>query len=208
MYCFCNGIKYGHQTYGPHSPLGLEGKYQVGTEESVAFWYGTPHVRLIQTDELNIGNAASEAAHDYGAEGDVQRLQGAYWYDGEFNNVLFATPAIVDDGISFTGGSNFTVAVSPNNRGVRLRRRCNKSNNRQEGRVFINGSAVRERPWYSVDFEGTYRGIQWFDSDFDIPARYTKGKSKLEVRIEFSSSKTGRWDEYHYWVYSYTEPSW
>jgi len=207
MYCFYNGIKYGHQTYGPHSPLGLEGKYQIGKEESVAFWYGTPHRRLIQTDELDIGNADSENAHGYRAEGDVQRLQGAYWYDGELNNVLFATPAIVDDGISFTGESNFNVAVSSDNRGVRVRRRCNKANNRQEGRVFIDGSLVTERPWYSVDYERTYRNIQWFDSDFDVPARYTQGKGRIAVRIEFSSSKTGRWDEYHYWVYSYIEPA-
>ena len=207
MYCFSSGVKYGHQTYGAHSPLGHEGMYQVGTEESVAFWYGIPQRQLTQTDELDVGNSDSEAAHGYQAEGDVQRLRGAYWYDGEFNNVLFTTPAIVDDGISFTGESRFTVAVSPNNHGVRLRRRCDKANNRQEARVFIDGNLVTERPWYSVGYERTYRNIRWFDSDFEVPARYTKGKSKIAVRIEFSGSKTGRWDEYRYWVYSYRDLS-
>jgi hypothetical protein len=201
MYCFSSGIKYGHQTYGPHTPLGHEGMYQTGTEESVTFWYKNFRSRMIQTDEVDVGNLQSEAAHAYRAEGNVQRVKGAYWYDGEFNNVLFKTPATVDDGVSFTGSSTFTVAISPENRGVRLRRRCDKENNRQEARVFIDGRLVTERPWYSVDYEKTYRDIRWFDSDFDVPEKYTRGKSKITIRIEFVSSKTGRWDEYHYWTY-------
>jgi hypothetical protein len=204
MYCFSSGIKHGHQTYGPHTPLGDEGHYRVGTEESVTFWYGHLWPQLIQTDELDVGNLQSEGMHGYKAEGDVVRTNGAWWYDGEFNNVLFKTPAIVDDGVSFTDSSSFTVGISADNLGVRLRRRCDKANNRQEARVFIDGQLVTERPWYTVDYEKTYRNIRWFDSDFEVPERYTGGKSKINVRIEFVSSETGRWDEYHYWVYSYS----
>ncbi len=203
-YCFSSGIKYGHQTYGPHSPQGHEGYYRVGTEESVTFWYGNLRPRLVQTDELDVGNLESQEAHEYHAEGDVRQISGAWWYDGEYNNVLFKTPAIADSGVSFTNRSTFTVAISPDNQGVRLRRRCDKANNRQEARVYIDGQLVTERPWYSVDFEKTYRGIRWFDSDFEVPAKYTKGKATITVRIEFVSSQTGHWDEYHYWVYSYS----
>jgi hypothetical protein len=204
MYCFSDGVKYGHQTYGPHSPLGFKGQYRVGTEESVTFWYGRSQPRLIKTDEMDVRNLQSEAAHDYHVEGDVRHERGSWWYDGEFNDVLFKTPAITDDGVSFTNSSTFTVAISPANQGVRLRRRSDKANNRQEARVFIDGHLVTERPWYSVDYEKTYRGIRWFDSDFEVPAKYTQGKSKMTVRIEFVSSRTGRWDEYHYWVFSYS----
>ncbi|HTB82630.1 MAG TPA: DUF2961 domain-containing protein [Candidatus Sulfotelmatobacter sp.] len=203
MYCFSSGIKYGHQTYGPHTPMGHEGKYQVGTEESVAFWYGSAHPQLVQTDEVDAGNLRSERKHAYAAEGDVQPVKGKWWYDGEFNNILRKTAAIKDDGVSFTGSSTFTVAISPKNEGVRLRRRCDKANNRQEARVYIDGQLVTERPWYSVDFEKTYRDIRWFDSDFEVPKSYTRGKNKITVRIEFVSSQTGRWDDYHDWVYSY-----
>jgi hypothetical protein len=203
IYCFSTGIKFGHQTYGPHSPAGFEGAYHVGTEESVTFWYGVQRPRLAQTDELDVGNLASETARGYSALGDVQRTNGNWWYDGEFNNILFDTPAIADDGVSFTNSSTFTVAIAPDNQGVRLRRRMDKANNRQEARVFIDGQLVTERPWYSVDYEKTFRGIRWFDSDFEVPAKYTRGKSKINVRIEFVGSQTGRWDEYHYWVYSY-----
>jgi hypothetical protein len=204
-YCFSSGIKYGHQTYGPHSPRGDEGHYQVGTEESVTFWYGRSQPAFVQTDELDIGNSQSAAAHAYHADGDVRTAHGNWWYDGEFNNVLFKTPAIADDGVSFTNSSTFTAAISPDNQGVRLRRRSDKANNRQEARVFIDGQLVTERPWYTVDYEKAYRNIRWFDSDFEVPASYTKGKSKITVRIEFVSSETGRWDEYHYWIYSYSK---
>lgn len=204
MYCFSSGIKYGHQTYGPHSPAGSKAHSQVGTEESVTFWYGGLQPRLIQTDEVDVGNLLSEKSHHYQAEGDVQRTNGNWWYDGEFNNILFKTPAITDDGVSFTNCSSFLAAISPDNQGVRLRRRCDKENNRQEARVFIDGQLVTERPWYQVDYEKTYRGIRWFDSDFEVPAKYTKGKNKINIRIEFVNSETGRWDEYHYWIYSYS----
>jgi hypothetical protein len=173
-------------------------------EESVTFWYGHSWPQLIQTDELDVGDLASETSHAYQAAGDVVRTNGSWWYDGEFNNVLCKTPPIVDDGVSFTNNSSFTVAISAGNHGVRLRRRCDKANNRQQAHVFIDGQLVTERPWYSADFEKTYRSIRWFDSDFEVPARYTRGKGKINVRIEFVSSETGRWDEYHYWVYSYS----
>jgi hypothetical protein len=71
--------------------------------------------------------------------------------------------------------------------------------------VFIDNVLVSERPWYSVDYEKTYRDIRWVDSDFEVPVRYTKGKNKITVHIEFVDSETGRWDEYRYWVFSYRD---
>lgn len=102
--------------------------------------------------------------------------------------------------------SMLTVAISPGNQGVRLRRRCDKANNRQQARVYIDGALVTEHSWYNVDYEKTYRDIRWFNSDFDVPAKDPQGKSKITVRVEFISSKTGRWDEYHYWICSYSAP--
>jgi hypothetical protein len=119
------------------------------------------------------------------------------------NNVLFPTPAIADDGVSTDKGSEFTVKIDRQNNGVRLRRRTDKENNQQLARVYIDGVLVRERPWYSVDFERTFRNIRWLDTDFEVPAAYTRGKGKIRVRIELQTSKTGCWDESHYWVYSY-----
>ena len=177
--------------------------YEVGSEESVAFMYAKDEPGLTQTDEFNPGNAKSERAHHYKVAGNRQNRRGSWWYDGEFNNVLFKTPVITDDGVSTDKGSEFRVKIDPNNLGVKLRRRTDKEDNQQLAEVYVDGTLVKERPWYSVDFERTFRDIRWFDSDFEIPAKYTQGKGEITVRIKFVSSKTGRWDEFHYWAYSY-----
>lgn len=199
LYVFQSALRAGHQVYGPNSPLGHEGMYVPGEEESVSFLFLKQGQALKQTDELDIGGKGSERSHDYRALGARQDVTGDWWYDGEENNVLFRLPAVHDDGVSTDKGSEFTLRLDPRNRGVRLRRRLDKENNRQLAKVFVDGKLVSERPWYSVDFERTFRGIRWFDSEFEIPARYTRGKSKIKVRIELVSSETGRWDEFRYW---------
>ena len=203
LYVFQSGVQHGHQTYGPHSPLGHEGMYQVGKEESVTFFYGRESPRLTLSDELDVGNRASESAHAYQVVGTRQDKTGKFWYDGEFNNVLFKTPPIEDDGVAFNGYSQFTVKIDPANRGVRIRRRTDKDNNRQRANVYVDGVLVCERPWYTVDYEKTYRDIRWLDADFEIPARYTAGKSVINLKIEYVSGKNLEWDEYYYWIYSY-----
>jgi hypothetical protein len=203
LYYFQSATKHGHQTYGPHSPLGHEGMYQVGNEESVAFFYGRESPGLTLTDELDVGKHASESAHAYQVVGTRKDKTGMYWYDGEFNNVLFKTPPIEDDGVSLTGYSQFTVKIDPANRGVRIRRRTDKENNRQRANVYVDDQLVSERPWYSVDYEKTYRDIRWLDTDFEIPSRYTEGKNSIKLKIEYVSGKNQEWDEYYYWIYSY-----
>jgi hypothetical protein len=153
------------------------------------------------TDELDVGNAASEAAHRFAAAEPGIRTEGHWWYDGEFNNVLIPTPPTSDDGRSIPDGCEFTVEVDPKNCGVRLRLRTDKENNRQLARVFIDGSLVTERPWYQVDFEKTYRNIRWADTDFDVPAKYTRAKRSLRVRLEHAGSENGCLDASHLWVF-------
>jgi hypothetical protein len=177
--------------------------YQVGKEESVTFFYARESPSLTLSDELDVGNRASESTHAYQVVGTRQDKKGKFWYDGEFNNVLFKTPPIEDDGVTFNGYSQFTVKVDPANHGVRIRRRTDKANNRQRANVYVDGVLVSERPWYTVDYEKTYRDIRWLDSDFEIPARYTTGKSTISLKIEYVSGKNPEWDEYYYWIYSY-----
>ena len=203
LYVFQSMVREGHQVYGPNSPRGHEGMCKIGREESVSFLYLRDKEGLALTDELDVGNASSEKHHSYRVLGNRENRQGKWWYDGEKNNVLFPIPAIVDDGISTDKGSEFTVKIDPRNTGVRLRRRTDKENNQQLARVYIDDVPVQERLCYSVDFERTFRNIRWLDSDFEVPAAYTLGKKKIRVRIEFQSSKTGRWDEFRYWVYSH-----
>jgi hypothetical protein len=132
-------------------------------------------------------------------------LTGAYWYDGEYNNVLFQTPPVEDDGVALTGSSEFTVRIDPANRGVRLRRRLDKSVNRQKANVYVDGRRVLERPWYTVDHDKTYRDIRWVDSDFEIPAHYTAGKSQIALKIENANGPEKPWNEFRYWVFSHKD---
>ena len=203
LYYFHSSVKHGHQVYGPHSPLGHEGMYRVGNEESVTFFYGREAPVLALTDELDVGKHNSELQHAYRVTGLRKNTKGRFWYDGELNNVLFKTSPIEDDGASFDGSSEFTVKIDPANHGVRLRRRTDKQNNRQTANVYVDGTLVTERPWYTVDYEKTYRGIRWLDTDFEIPAKYTAGKTLITVKIEYVAAKDHEWDEYRYWIYSY-----
>jgi hypothetical protein len=203
LYYFQSSVKHGHQTYGPNSPRGHEGLYQVGNEESVAMFYAQESPGVVLTDELDVGHRDSEAAHSYRVAGARKDLVGKYWYDGEFNNVLFKTPPIEDDGVSFAGSSEFTVKIDPSNRGVRLRRRLDKETNLQKANVYVDGRQVVERPWYTVDHDKTYRNIRWVDADFEIPAKYTEGKSSITLKIENTGGAKRPWNEFRYWVYSY-----
>ena len=37
------------------------------------------------------------------------------------------------------------------------------------------------------------------DAQTPAGARYTRSKSRIQVRIEFVSSENGSWDDYYYW---------
>jgi hypothetical protein len=202
-YYFQSVVKHGHQTYGPNSPRGHEGMYVAGNEESVAFFYGRETPEVVLTDELDVGKPEAEKTHAYRIVGNRKDLLGKFWYDGELNNVLFKTPAIEDDGVAFAGSSEFKVKIDPDNRGVRLRRRLDKNVNRQKANVYVDGQLVAERPWYTVDHDKTYRDIRWVDSDFEIPAKYTQGKSSITLKIENLNKADKPWNEFYYWIYSY-----
>ena len=202
LYFFRSSVKHGHQVYGPHSPLGHEGLYQVGSEESVAFFYGRESPMLALTDELDVGKRKPESEHVYRATGNRQATTRAFWYEGEFNNVLFKVPPIEDDGVVLSGSSQFTVKIDPANQGVLIRRRTDKADNRQMADVYVDGRQVTERPWYSVDYDKTYRNIRWQDTDFEIPCRYTAGKSSIRLTVQYVRGEKQDWNEYYYWIFS------
>ena len=93
--------------------------------------------------------------------------------------------------------------ISSQNEGVRLRRLSDQNDVRQAARVFVDGEEVTERLWYVAD-SNPYK--RWLEDDFEIPARYTKGKKSLNIRIvPVSMSKEGKntWNEAEYQVFCY-----
>jgi hypothetical protein len=173
--------------------------------ETLCMYYLNPAANLLQTDEVDVGDPQSEKEHDYTVRGQTWRGASKAAYQGE------ETVLTTDNGRKFDGYSEFRVKINPHNDGVRLRRRMLQTQI-QEAKVYVDGAEVTDSRFYSpIHYKpgnGFYDTNQlWRDVEFEIPARYTKNKSTVTLKIENAPSATpqsGSWSEYHYWVYSYT----
>ncbi len=176
-YVFQNEIRitYEHSSWG-----GV--KQDVKTDFVVWSYLGPPGVgNLVQTDAVDIGDAASEQAHQFRVEGRVWAGSTTASYDKYEQGDPFPTE---DDGIAFTNRVEFTVRIDPGNDGVRLRRRMNRQTaNVQLARVFVDGQEIADTPWSFCDLPTPVQ-TAFADSDFEIPARYTRSKERIAVRIE------------------------
>ena len=142
---------------------------------SIAFVYLSRRVRLVQTDFLNVGNLQSEKAHGYAFTGNAPAEKLAASPEGDF----FET-TVTEDGRYHEGGTiSFTVAIDPQNQGVRLRRRLDQEVPCQGAKVFVDGA-------YAGTWYWGYRNehLRWYDQDLDLPPDLTRGKSSLEIRLE------------------------
>ena len=179
-----------------------------GSSDVTVFYYksdASNATKLKLTDQVNIADASSENSHGYTVSGQTWNGTLTSGYDGYERN--YAYDVITDDGRAFNGYSQFTVAIDPGNSGVKLRKRINRtSNGVQQANVYADGVKINERPWYVCDL-GTAPNYQsWYDTNFDIPASYTAGKSSITVKIEYVNSPSrGEINEYYYWVYSYVQ---
>ena len=67
---------------------------------------------------------------------------------------------------------------------------------------------IPNAPWYVCDLPGP-ADAAFRDSDYEIPASFTHGKSKITIRIERipGSPDAGNQEcnEYYYWVFCYGE---
>ena len=89
---------------------------------SLAFVYLSGRTRLIQSDFLDVGNTRSEKAHAYTFTGSASAEKLSSAPEGDFFETVRQ-----EDGRYHDGGTiSFTVAVDPENRGVRLRRRLDQ----------------------------------------------------------------------------------
>ncbi len=177
-----------------------------GKTDAVVFYYKSKNVSgLFLTDEIDVGNHFDEQRHNYKVSKLTWKGTLKDGYDGYERNLDYGT--YTDDGKAFNGSSKFTVNIDPSNQGVKLRKRINRNGNGvQTAEVFVDGKKV-ERPWHIViPSLSTGKGIVdgWYDSDFEIPAYYTKGKKRIEIEIRFlASPQKNEINEFYYWIYSY-----
>ena len=177
-----------------------------GETDAVVYYYKAASAgHLLLTDQLDVGDPAAEAAHRYSLTGQTWAGTRRSGYDGYERDYEY--DSCQDDGRAFEGSSEFTVTISPANHGVKLRRRLFRSGNgRQRALVYVDGVRVNERPWdvCTLSSAPAYQG--WLDTDFDIPAAYTKGKTQLRLRVQNAGGGSKpEINEFYYWVYSYQE---
>ena len=154
------------------------------------------------TDELNVGNEISERAHSYCISKQTRWETLTSAYDGYEQKVDYDT--LTDDGRAHCGASQFTMKLDPENSGVRLRKRLNRAGNGvQTVKVFIDDKEIGI--WHFVQSSFAPVNQSWVESDYEIPASFTQGKTKVTVRLEYvdSDGNNGEVNEYYYWMFCY-----
>lgn len=174
-----------------------------GDSDITVFYYkaASPAV-LTLTDELNVGNEISERAHSYCISKQTRWGTLTSAYDGYEQKVDYDT--LTDDGRAHCGASQFTMKLDPENSGVRLRKRLNRAGNGvQTVKVFIDDKEIGI--WHFVQSSFAPVNQSWVESDYEIPASFTQGKTKVTVRLEYvdSDGNNGEVNEYYYWMFCY-----
>lgn len=204
--------------------------------ETLTYWYGLPMATLIKTDEIDIGNEVSEKKHSYFSPqaSEPQTIVSRYelgidtfpihpWaIPGRKDTILPENyqqyvgkevfPPQTMDGRYSKGTSELTVKISPDNKGVLLRRTLDYRYPNQKAAIYIAG--VDEETdntnlawkfagiWYTAgsntsvfsfprgELDKRQYNIQtsnrfFRDDEFLIPAALSKGHPSLKIRIKF-----------------------
>lgn len=154
--------------FGQRAVIRLEhGAENLSSEhyETVAYWYGLPAPTLVKTDEIDVGQTASEKAHAYVSPqaSSIQTIASRYeWGIDTFPRHPWGVdikalpgyeaggevyPVQQEDGRFTRGSSVFTVKLDPHNQGVLLRRTLDYSFPNQKALVYIAATGTRKPRW-------------------------------------------------------------
>jgi hypothetical protein len=202
--------------FGRNAIIRLEhGGQNESTEhyQTVTYWYGAHHSTLVKSDELRIGNVASESAHQYSSPdaSEPYEITSRYEWGVDTLNGKEIYPAQTDVGRKTTGTSEFNLKLDPNNVGVLLRRKLDYQFPNQRAEVSVaalrNGKTSGPfKPagiWYLAgsstcvysnprDELGATQHIvetsdrRFRDDEFLVPRALTAGRSEIRVRIRFT----------------------
>ena len=161
--------------------------------EAVTYWYGLPSPSLILTDDLDVGNPASENEHLYnspaasGIESVTSRyelgidvfpnrnIEGIPGYKDLMGKEIF--PAHAEDGRNTRGTSEFRVKLDPANKGAMFTRTLDYSFPNQTAVVYVADASSGQTPdkakWDSV-------GI-WYLAGSNV-CLYSNPKGELDWR--------------------------
>lgn len=141
-----------------------------------------------QTDQLDVGNGADEAAHSYVINTQTWTGTRTFTYPPDLSPT--------DDGRAHQGSSQFTMAIQPGNQGVVLRRRLDYGVADQKAAVYVDAVLVGD--WFTPGSDATNR---WRNYGFAIPSAFTAGKSAITVKL-VAHTPGMDWTEYRYWAFS------
>jgi hypothetical protein len=163
--------------------------------QSLGFCYFRKRPVLKQTDFLDVANEASERTHGYQAADSKLTDELEASYEGNLAGTL-----VRDRGRTHDGGEiAFTVAIDPDNHGVRLRRRLDQGTPRQAADVYVNDKFAGT--WYHADQNPFLR---WSDSEYDLPGEMTQGKTELKIRLVVKKEEGyGPFNDYRYEVLTF-----
>ncbi len=199
--------------FGKNAVIQLE---HGGTDEStqhyetVTYWYGLPAPSLMQTDELAIGDEASEKQHQY-ASPDASapyQIESRYEWGPDTMHGVEIFPASGDRGRTTKSSSEFVLKIDPQNLGVMLRRKLDYSFPNQRAEVYVEDGAAKADwklagIWYTAGsntcvyssphselgaalhlLETSNRRFR--DDEFLVPRKLTRGRSAIRVRVKFT----------------------
>jgi hypothetical protein len=204
--------------FGKNARIQLEhggGNQSTEHYETVTYWYGLPAASLVQTDELIVGDTASETQHGYSSPeaSAPYEITSRYELGVDRINDKEVYPETTDHGRSTKTASEFTVKISPNNLGVMLRRKLDYAFPNQRAEVFVRDAGAKTSHWkpagawylagsntcvYSNPKEelGETEHIvqtsnrRFRDDEFLISRELTKGKRAIRVRVKFTPVQT------------------
>jgi hypothetical protein len=171
---------------------------------SIVWLYRTAGSLLKTTDALDVGDAASEAAHAWQSGGTPFDTTGAF--PGDDDDV-----AVAERGRELPAGgvSRFRVSLDPRNAGIRLVRAIDferAAPTGQRARVTVDGLGAGD--WFTPGrYEGRPPAPPWLrnapdkrlrEVDFEVPALLTAGRSSVEIVV--TNTGAGPWNELAYRV--------
>lgn len=167
-----------------HGPV--NDKY--GQYHTLCFYYWQNDTLFSLTDSIDIGNVASETAHQYKVYGPNSLISINSAFEGSFDKI-----SLNHNGRTIKDSVEFTVKIQPNNVGVRLLRTFDYSFKNQTADVFVNDQLVGT--WLIA---GSNPIQQFRDDYFSIPAIFTQNKTQIKVKIVAKNT----WASLYYKVFT------
>jgi hypothetical protein len=198
--------------FGKNAVIRLEhGGTNESTEhyETIAYWYGLPSPSLVQTDQLQIGDSASEHDHGYSSPqaSAPYKISSRYEWGVDTLNGKVIYPEEQDTGRTTKGTSEFRLALRPDNLGVLLRRKLDYSFADQRAEVYVAGKSGSGWKlagiWYlagsntvvysnpkqelgATEHKVETSNRRFRDDEFLIPRDLTRDKKSIWVRVKFT----------------------